>query len=150
MEERFSFFGSLRKTSVVRSLGSQVTFGSFATALFASTAARSFAFPIAAAIWVARGLAVDGTNQVPAGLDGGDCGETQFPCGLNGGVGGNDSSSSLSQMSAHLSDTSPAAEPELTGDELPISVLATLVDVKLHKSVHVKLELYWHKSVYAR
>jgi len=96
------------------------------------------------------GRTVGGTNQVPAGLDGGDCGEICFPSGLDGGVGGNGASSSLSQMSAHLSDTSPAAEPELTGDEFPISVLAALVDVKLPKSVDAKLELYSHMSVYAR
>jgi len=99
-------------------------------------------------------LQVGGTNQVPAGLDGGDDGgdfcENHFPSGLDGGVGGKGASSSLSQMSAHRSDTSPAAEPELTGDELPISVLAALVGVKLPKSVDVKLEVYWHMSVYAR
>jgi len=107
-------------------------------------------------------LEVGGTNQVPAGLDGGDCGENHVPSGLDGGNGGDGEgdgdgdgdSSSLSQMSAHRLAASPAAEPELTGDELPMSVLVglpTSVDVKLLKPDDLKLELYSkHMSVYAR
>jgi hypothetical protein len=51
----------------------------------------------------------------------------KLPGGLIGGDGGNGkSSSSLSQMSAQRSGTSPATEQsELTG-ELPITVLAAL------------------------
>jgi len=56
-------------------------------------------------------------------------------------------------MSAHRFAASPAAEPELTGDELPMSVLVglpTSVDVKLPTPEDLKLELYSkHMSVYA-
>jgi hypothetical protein len=59
-----------------------------------------------------------------------------LPGGLIGADGGNGKSSSLSQMSAQRSGTSPATEQsELTG-ELPITVL-----VALSKSVDLKLEL---------
>lgn len=103
-------------------------------------------------------LEVACTNQVPAGLNGGDCGENHVPSGLDGGGDGDGDgdgdSSSLSQMSAHRFAASPAAEPELTGDELPMSVLVglpTSVDVKLPAPEDLKLELYSkHMSVYAR
>lgn len=155
----------------MRSQGSQLAFGfsvcdlPFAPAVLASAAARAFAFPTAAAICVSNGLhtgdgghglwtqtGLAGTNNAPGGLDGGD-----------GGDGGTDfgdgRSSSLSQMSAHRSDTSPATEQSELAMELPVTVLAGLsksVEVKLEvneqsKSVDVKLELYeQHMSVYAR
>jgi hypothetical protein len=94
-------------------------------------------------------LHAGGTHQDPGGFDGGVGGEHQDPGGFDGGDGnGNSNSSSVSQMSAQRSEASPACEPELTGDELPSSVLLGLpksVDVKL-----LKLEEQIAKSVYAR
>ena len=105
--------------------------------------------------WLCAGPHAWGRNQVPAGLTGGDSEENHVPSGRNGGdvicenegVGCDGRSSSVSQISAHLSETSPATEPpELEhARELPIEVLSGLlksVDLKCPKSVDVNLELY--------
>jgi hypothetical protein len=100
-------------------------------------------------------LHTGGRNQVPAGLDGGDGGENHVPSGLDGGdtvlclendaVGCDGISSSVSQMSAHLSEASPDTEPL---DELAISVLLGLPNSAT--SVNLKLLYSKHMSVYAR